>query len=656
MERYKTFVDLLNNWHEYVKGERDAGREPLTPFARRYKNIHQHIKPLREHPPSFDAENLGAVLSQLESAKRVRNQIVEANELEVLVPTLRGFLFGDDTVAHRFTRTLPNVRYAGPAVLGELFGWVHADEWPIITAPARTVLDYVTGKPAPNRFVETARRLRPLERQYNKTERLSPDLPLAVELTAFFDWAADRIPSPAPTQSPAEPPGVVHAIREFGAPYRVPQAAGIADRPLARPPDTRLRDVEAEIRELLVLPPDTIRRAAAHLLAGRHLILTGAPGTGKSHLAMLLASHVFGYYPMVVTATAEWSAFDVVGGLVPAADSDGLLRYEVRPGYVYEALRQNWLLDEDETLQRDTDGKPVRRQTTVDGNHWHGVWLIIDELNRADIDKAFGDLFTALETGRLRVPALGAERTQLIPLPQDFRIIATLNTRDRHFLFTLSDALKRRFAFVELAPPGPDRREDEAQTLLRRASDGLEAQDLPVDHGVLCSVLDRLHPVVLFIRAFHALGTAPLLASLQYAGAAYTLDNRIDIDTLAAEAFSAEIAPQLEAVAPARLQIIEDVLHNRLETIFTRVVQRAERQSIDDAPLEAARTLANWLRTVAKQRGEDEAVDVARRWANAIDTLLQDAGWSNAEAVRQLRETTADAQVLATLLPAPLYT
>lgn len=655
MDPHEKFAELLHQWHTYVATEREAGRDPLSPYTRRHQKIRTHVKPLREYPPSFDSENLDAVLSQLESAKRVRNQIVEANELDVLVPTLRAFLFGDDPVAERFARTLPNVRYAGPAVLGELFGWVHADEWPVPTAQTRAVLEYLTEKPAPHGFVDVAKYVRRFERQYRDFERLAPDLPLNVELIALFDWAADRIPSPAYTQAHGEPPGVVHAIREFGAPYRTPQTAGLADRPLTRPRQTDLHEAEAEIRKLLVLPPDTIRRAAAHLLAGRHLILTGAPGTGKSHLAMLLTSHVFGYYPMVVTATAEWSAFDVVGGLVPAADSDGLLHYEVRPGYVYEALRQNWLLDDDDTLQRDAGGEPLRRHTTVDGKQWQGVWLIIDELNRADIDKAFGDLFTALETNRLRVPALGTERSQLIPLPKDFRIIATLNTQDRHFLFTLSDALKRRFAFLQLTPPDLDRRDDEAETVLRRATDALRRRDVPVERAFLCTVLDRLHPIILFIRAFHPLGTAPLLASLEYAGAAHTLDSNTPIETLAAEAFSAEITPQLEAAEPASLHIVEDVLNDRKDDIFTRIAQHAQQQSIDDAPLQAAGALATWLQVAARQQDDQQAANVASQWAQAIERTLQDAGWSSAETVQRLRDATAEARTLSKLLPDPLY-
>jgi hypothetical protein len=42
-----------------------------------------------------------------------------------------------------------------------------------------------------------------------------------------------------------------------------------------------------------------------------------------------------------------------------------------------------------------------------------------------------------------------------LPLPRDFRIIGTLNSFDRHFLNQMSEAMKRRFDFIDVPPPGP---------------------------------------------------------------------------------------------------------------------------------------------------------------------------------------------------------
>lgn len=54
-------------------------------------------------------------------------------------------------------------------------------------------------------------------------------------------------------------------------------------------------------------------------------------------------------------------------------------------------------------------------------------------------------------------------------MPKDFRIIGTLNSFDRNYLNQLSEALKRRFAFIEIPPPTRQRRQDEQAIVLAKA-------------------------------------------------------------------------------------------------------------------------------------------------------------------------------------------
>ena len=102
-----------------------------------------------------------------------------------------------------------------------------------------------------------------------------------------------------------------------------------------------------------------------------------------------------------------------------------------------------------------------------------GQWLVVDEINRADIDKAFGPLFSVLAgTGEER-PHQDIE----LPFQQDkrsvhiqwsasaqeaggeyvvtplWRLIGTLNSSDKASLFQLSFAFLRRFALVEVPLP-----------------------------------------------------------------------------------------------------------------------------------------------------------------------------------------------------------
>jgi hypothetical protein len=96
-------------------------------------------------------------------------------------------------------------------------------------------------------------------------------------------------------------------------------------------------------------------------------------------------------------------------------------------------------------------------------------WLIIDELNRADIDKAFGSLFSALTGESVTLPFDGSDGDSIqildssradeavtrsrFYIPDDWRMLATMNTLDKTSLYEMSYAFMRRWAFVPVGIP-----------------------------------------------------------------------------------------------------------------------------------------------------------------------------------------------------------
>ena len=78
----------------------------------------------------------------------------------------------------------------------------------------------------------------------------------------------------------------------------------------------------ADAKHLLLPEVDTLIERCVVALLGGHLILQGPPGTGKTTLAYVLAQ-AFNATVNLETATADWSTYDVVGGLHPSASRTG---------------------------------------------------------------------------------------------------------------------------------------------------------------------------------------------------------------------------------------------------------------------------------------------------------------------------------------------
>jgi hypothetical protein len=213
----------------------------------------------------------------------------------------------------------------------------------------------------------------------------------------------------------------------------------------------------------LILDERTMRMARLAVASSSAVILVGPPGTGKTTFIRQLLQEI-AYNPAAlglsappkepkwVTPTESWTAQDLLGGM--GIDHAGRKRFCL--GHLLEAIRQD-------------------------------RWLVLDEANRANMDRIFGPMFTWLADQRVELgPATGDIHSPPVVLdwndkPQcetvrldllesdrimvtdpikflagsDWRLLGTYNAQDAHRVFGFGNALSRRFSHVPMPPIRP---------------------------------------------------------------------------------------------------------------------------------------------------------------------------------------------------------
>ena len=193
-------------------------------------------------------------------------------------------------------------------------------------------------------------------------------------------------------------------------------------------------DTAALARELHHADSSWLDELLASLDERRQVVLEGPPGTGKTHLVrrLLEACGLPEAQQALVQFHPTYSYEDFVEGYrpVPGGEEAGSARLAVVPG----PLRR--IADE----ARNAPGKPFV--------------LVVDEINRANIAKVFGELYFLLEYRDADIELLYGGASERFSLPDNLFLIGTMNTADRSIAL-LDAAMRRRFVFLSMDDSEP---------------------------------------------------------------------------------------------------------------------------------------------------------------------------------------------------------
>ena len=158
----------------------------------------------------------------------------------------------------------------------------------------------------------------------------------------------------------------------------------------------------------------------------KNIILQGAPGVGKTYAAKRLAYSMMGVKDqnrvMMVQFHQSYSYEDFIEGYRPAANG-----FVLNKGAFYKFCKTAEMDDENE------------------------YFFIIDEINRGNLSKIFGELFMLIESDKRGIQLQLLYSGEKFAVPKNVYIIGMMNTADRS-LAMLDYALRRRFAFYEMRP------------------------------------------------------------------------------------------------------------------------------------------------------------------------------------------------------------
>jgi hypothetical protein len=321
----------------------------------------------------------------------------------------------------------------GKSAFSELVGYLFPDEFMFVNSRDKFAAEFLgikvekqSGDDLVAELEAFSKAMRPVAKLYEEIVGKQTDLPLNLEVDQFLSWLYENNEAEIPAKQ-----------LESAAKYseRVPDPASVGDDDTDITPQASIEHYDkSKAMDGLFLAEKQFDEMHDALKEKKNVVLQGAPGVGKTFVAKRLAYALIESNDQrqveVIQFHQSYSYEDFIQGFRPTPNGHFDLKY----GIFYQFCRR---------AQRDEAAKKP-------------YVFIIDEINRGNLSKIFGELMMLIEPDKRgkehAIPlAYSQNAGERFYIPENLHLIGMMNTADRS-LAMVDYALRRRFRFITLRP------------------------------------------------------------------------------------------------------------------------------------------------------------------------------------------------------------